>query len=66
MNVYLWKYSNNHPNSASLNDAMKFVIMMHYTCTGLLSRGITCIGVLDFGPSKKYPPALLCASGYDI
>ena len=34
-------------------DAMTFLIVLYYTCTGLFSGVISCIGVLDFGPRKK-------------
>ena len=61
-----WQFSNNPPNYDSVDDARTFLIMLHSTCTGPFSGGIYCIGMLDFSPSKKYPPALLCASGYDI
>ena len=66
MDVAFWKFSNNLPNSASMADAMKFLIMLYYTCTGTFYEVIVCIGVLDFGLRKKYPPALLRASGFDM
>ena len=47
-------------------DAMTFLMILHYTCTGPFYGGMACIGVLDFGPRKKYPPALICASGSDM
>ena len=53
-----WKFSNNPPNSDSVPDAMSFLIMLHYTCTGTFSVGIACIGGLDFGPGKNIH--LLC------
>ena len=62
----LWKFSNNYPNSASLADAMTFLIMLHSTRTGTFSVGIYCICVLGFGPRKKYPLDLICASGSDL
>ena len=49
------------PNSASVSDAITLLIMLHSTFTGPFWGGIDCIDVLDFGPSKKYPPDLLCA-----
>ena len=49
------------PNSASVSDAITLLIMLHSTCAGPFWGGIDCIDVLDFGPSKKYPPDLLCA-----
>ena len=64
--VTLWKFSNSPPNSASMADAMESIIMMHSTCTGLFYEGIDCIIVLDFGPRKKYPPALLRDSDSDM
>ena len=63
MKVAFWKFLNNPPNYASVADSMKFGIMMHSTCIGPFSGGIACIGVLNFDPSKKCPPALLHASG---
>ena len=64
MAVVLWQFSNNTPNSASVDKAMTFLIMLHYTCTGPFWGGIGFIDVLDFGPNKNYPPALLWASGF--
>ena len=66
MEVTLWQFSNKLPNSASVADAITFLIILHSTCTGPLSGGISCIGVLDFGPRKKYPPALHHASSSDM
>ena len=66
MDVAFWKFSNNSPNSASVADAMTFIIILHSTCTGTFTGGIDCHGVLGFGPRKKYPPALLRASGSEI
>ena len=66
MDVAFWQFSKNPPNSTSMADATKFLIMLHYTCTGTFSRGIACIGVLDLVHNKKYPPALLRASDYDM
>ena len=34
MNVAFWKSSNNPPNSASMADAMPFLIRLNSTCTG--------------------------------
>ena len=62
MDVTFWQFSNNPPNYASMDDAMTFLMMLHYTCTGPLSGGIHFIGVLNFGLRKKYAPALLRAS----
>ena len=66
MDVAFWQFSNNPPNSASVAYSMKFLTMLHYICTGPFYREIDFIGVLDFGPSKKYPPALLPASGSEM
>ena len=63
MDVTLWNFSNNPPNYDSVADYTPFIIMLHSTCTGMFSGGIACIGGLDFGPRKKYPPALLRDSG---
>ena len=61
--VAFWKFSNNPPNSASVADAITLLIMLYSTFTGPFSGSIDCIGVLDFGPRKKYLPALLRAFG---
>ena len=66
MEVALWDFSNNPPNSASMDDAITFLMIMNSTCTGPFSGGIYCISVLDFGPRKNYPLDLLCASGSDM
>ena len=58
MDVAFWQFSTNPPNYASVIDAMKSLIMLHSTCTGTFSRGIACIGVLDFGPGGNIH--LLC------
>ena len=65
MDVAFCYFSNKPPNSASVADAITFLIMLHYTCTGPLYVGIYCICVLDFGP-RKNPPALLCSYGSDM
>ena len=64
IDITFWKFSNNPSNYASVVDAITFIIMMKYTCTVPFSLDIACISGLDFGPRKKYPPALLraCAS----
>ena len=62
MYVSFYQFSTNPPNYASVADAMTFIIILNYTCTGQFSGGIVCIGVLDFCPRKKNPPALLCDS----
>ena len=41
---------------------MTFLIILNYTCNGPFSGFIACISVLDFGPRKQYPPALICDS----
>ena len=51
--VAFWKFSNNPPNYASVADAIKFLIVLHFTCTGPFSGSIDCIGVFDFGPRKN-------------
>ena len=48
MDVAFWKFSNNPPNHDSVTDAMAFLMIMHSTCTGPFSVGISVIGVLDF------------------
>ena len=61
-------FSNNPPNLASVDDCMMFLMILHYTCTGLFSRGVDVIWVLllDFGLRKKYPPYLLHAPGSEM
>ena len=66
MNITFWKFSNNPPIYSSVSDAMKFIILLHSTCTGPFSGDIYFIGVLSFFHRKKYPPALLRSSGYDM
>ena len=41
-------FSNKPPNSDPVDDAIIFLVMLNSTCTSLLSRGISCIGVLGF------------------
>ena len=53
MDVAFWKFSNNPTNSAFVADAITFLIMMHYTCTGIFLGGIDCIGVFYFGTRKN-------------
>ena len=65
MDVAFWQFSNNPPNSASVADYITLLIMLHSTCTGPFYRGISCVGVFDFGRIKKNP-ALLCAYGSDM
>ena len=42
---------------------MKFLIILHSTCTGQFSGGLSVIGVLDFCLRGEYPPDLLFSSG---
>ena len=58
MDISFWHFSNHPPISASVADAITFLIMLHSTCTGPFSGGISCISVLDLGLKGKYPPAL--------
>ena len=37
--VDFWQLSNNPPNSASVADAIAFLIFLNYTCTALFSGG---------------------------
>ena len=66
MDIDFWKFSNNPPNSDSVADAIKFLIMLIFKCTGPFSRGISCIGVFYFGPRKNIlrlcfvPLVLIC------
>ena len=63
MDVAFWEFSDNPRNAASVADAMTFIVILYSKFTGPFYGGIYFIGVLDVGPSKKYPPALLHASG---
>ena len=63
MDVALCQFSNNFPNSASGADTITLLIILHSTCTRTFSGEIYCISVLHFGRRKKYPQALLRASG---
>ena len=52
------KFSNNPPNSASMAEAMTFIVMLYYTCNGQFTRVIDCINGLNFVPGEKIH--LLC------
>ena len=39
--VFFLQFSNNPPSSASVADAMTFLVMMNSTCTGPFSGGIS-------------------------
>ena len=66
LDVAFWQFSNIPPNYSYVADPIKFLILLHSTYTVLFSGGLYCIGALDFGPRKKYPSALLCASGLEM
>ena len=66
MDVAFWKSPNNPTNYASVDDSITFLIMPNSKCTVPISGGINFIGVVEFGPRKKYPPAMLHASGSDM
>ena len=68
MDVAFWNFSKNPPNYASVSDAMIFIMILNSTFTGPFSGGVVVIGVLllGYGPSKKYPPDLMRASGYEM
>ena len=65
MNVSFLYFSNNPLNPASVDDAMAFLMIIHYTCTGLFYGVIIIIVVLflDLSPRKKYTPSLMRAYG---
>ena len=42
------------------------LMILNSTCTVPFYRGISVIVVLDFGPRKRYPPALLSDSRYEM
>ena len=52
--VAFWQFSNDPLSSSSVADAMTFLTMLHFTCTGTFYGGIYFIGVLDFGPRKVF------------
>ena len=60
VDVALWQFSNNPPNSDSAAYTMIFLIVLHSTCTGKFSRGIAFISVLYFCPSKKSTCSAFC------
>ena len=66
MDINYWQFSYNPPNSASIADAMKFLIVLYSTCTGPFYGGIACIGVFYFVPQKNIhlpcfvPLVLIC------
>ena len=66
VDVALCLFSDNPPNYASVSDAMTFLMVLHSTCTGFIYGFIAVIGLLDFVPKKKYPPALIRALGYEM
>ena len=66
MDVNLWYFSNKPPNYTSVADTITFLIILHSTCTGTFSRGISYIGVLDFGSRILFLSDLLCASSSDM
>ena len=66
MDVNFWQFSNNPPSFSSVDDAMTFIMILHSMCNGPFPGSIVFIGVLDFGPRKKNPPALLHASGSEM
>ena len=51
--VSFWRFSNNPLSFAFVADATTFVMMLHATCTGPFSMGISWIGALKFGPRKN-------------
>ena len=66
MDVAFWQFSNNPPNSASVADAMTFLMMLHSTCTGPFSGGIALFWCVGFWSEEKNPPALLRANGFEM
>ena len=63
-----WQLKKNPTNYSSVDDAMPFIRILHFTCTGPFPGEIAVIGVLllDFGQRKKYPYALLYAYGSEM
>ena len=64
--VAFWQFSNNPPSSASMDDAMTSLMILHSTYNGPFYGGISWIGVLEFGHRKNIfllcfvPPVLIC------
>ena len=54
MYVAFWKFSNNSTNSASVADAMTFLVILHSTYIGLFFCVIAIIDVFGFGGNKTY------------
>ena len=53
MTVDLWKFTNNSLNLSSMANSMNFIMIIHSTCTGTFSRGISNIEVLLMGFGHK-------------
>ena len=55
MDVDFWQFSNNPTNSTYMADVMRFIMIMHSTCTRPFSGDLAFIGVLllDLGLRKK-------------
>ena len=68
MDVFVWKFSNDPSNSASVSGVMMLLMMLYSKCTGPFSRGVAVIGVflIYFLPIKIYSPDLLRAHGSDM
>ena len=63
--VDFWQFSNNPPSYASVADSMTSLMILHSTCTGPFSGGISWIYVLELGPRENIllicfvPPVLI-------
>ena len=68
MDVSFWKFSKNPPNSASVDDAMMFIMVLHSTCTGPIFGGITVISVLlmNLGQRKTSTWYTACLWFWDV
>ena len=66
MAVTFWYFLNHPPHYTYVADAITFLIFLHSKCNGKFSGVIDFIGVFNFGPRGKYPPALLRASGSEM
>ena len=66
VDVDFWQFSNNPPNSASVDDATAFLMMLHSTCTGQFLGGVAYFVVLDFGSRGGDPLDLLRSDGSDV
>ena len=66
IDVAFWKFPNSPPNYSYVVNAITFLILLNYKCTGPFSGGIVWTGVFYFGPRGENLPDLLRASGSNM